>query len=145
MRMLVLTSATEKTREYLSHRLAAKSFTVMNAPHDEIPSLLNASDVGFLLLRSSPNIETCSPTKFSEYLSCGLPVVITPQVGDFSTLVAERGVGVVVTNTGSVDSRFLSKVQTMRTEYARNCIDAGRDLTWQAHLATWRDIYIRRL
>ena len=143
--LLVLTSATEKTREYLSRRLPAESFTVMNAPHDEIPPLLNASDVGFLLLRSSPNIETCSPTKFSEYLSCGLPVIITPQVGDFSALVAERGVGVVVTNTGSVDSRFLSKVQTMRTEYARNCIDAGRDLTWQAHLATWRDIYIRRL
>ena len=81
--LLVLTSATEKTREYLSRRLPAESFTVMNAPHDEIPPLLNASDVGFLLLRSSPNIETCSPTKFSEYLSCGLPVVITPQVGDF--------------------------------------------------------------
>jgi len=78
--LLVLTSAIEKTREYLGRRLPTNSFTVMNAPHDEIPSLMNASDVGFLLLRSSPNIETCSPAKFSEYRNCGLPVVITPQV-----------------------------------------------------------------
>ena len=37
--------------------------------------------------------QVASPTKFAEYLMCGLPIVISPNVGDFSELVTERSWG----------------------------------------------------
>ncbi len=90
--LLIVTEDVERTRNFLNDRLPSDRFTVLGVPHSEVPALLAASDLGFLLLRSTPNIKVSSPAKFSEYLNSGLPVLITPQVGDFSCLVAENGV-----------------------------------------------------
>jgi glycosyltransferase involved in cell wall biosynthesis len=138
--LLVVTGATERAREYIAQHLPAGSFTVMSAKHDEVAPLLNASDLGFLLLRSSPNIKTSSPAKFSEYLNCGLPVLITPDVGDFSDLIRRTGTGLVVTCETVIDAGFLSNVQSSRNDLALRCVEAGRHLTWQAYAALSREI-----
>ena len=36
------------------------------------------------------------PIKFAEYLSCGLPVVLNPGIGDTDTIVNTNNIGVVV-------------------------------------------------
>ena len=37
-----------------------------------------------------------SPTKFAEYLSCGLSVIISERLGDFTTLVEQERLGMVL-------------------------------------------------
>ena len=89
--LLVITSEVERTTAFLGSRLRPGTFLVRYAAHEEVPALLNASDIGFLFLRPSPNIKTSSPVKFAEYLNCGLPVLITPEVGDYSEFVTRTG------------------------------------------------------
>ena len=137
---LVVARDEEKVRKYLAARLPASAFTVREAAHSEVPGLLNASDLGFLLLRSSPNIKTSSPAKFSEYLNCGLPVAITPGVGDFSRLVADQQVGTIVGEDGNIEMEFVERLLRQRQDFAARCCAAGRQLTWAAFRPRWAEI-----
>jgi hypothetical protein len=138
--LLVITSDVEKTSAYLASRLPPGTFLVRHAAHEGVPGLLNASDLGLLLLRPSPNIKTSSPAKFAEYLNCGLPVLITAEVGDFSGMAANAGVGAIVGRDGSFETSILDRAIANRGQIAAECTAAGRPLTWQAFSATWSRI-----
>src|SRR5262249_631973 len=108
--LLVITAESEKTQPYLSARLPPNTFPVRPPARDEVPGLLNASDPRLLLLRCSSNIKTSSPVKFAEYLNCGLPVLISPEVGDFSELVAQEKVGAIVDGArGTFEASVLNR------------------------------------
>jgi glycosyltransferase involved in cell wall biosynthesis len=138
--LLVVTADREHAAAYLGTRLPAEAFSVRSAAHEEVPGLLNASDIGLLLLRSSPNIKTSSPVKFAEYLNCGLPVLITPEVGDYSHLVVAQGVGAVVSWSGEFDPSIVTHGTTARTALAEQCSAAGKELTWRMYSPTWSEI-----
>jgi glycosyltransferase involved in cell wall biosynthesis len=135
--LLVATGDVEHTQKYFKDRILANRLTVLEAPHNEVPALLAASDLGLLLLQSSPNIETSSPTKFAEYLNCGLPVLITPSVGDFSGIVAANNLGAVVSEDGRFDIAIVDRILAARQEIAEGCMKAGRTLTWEAWRSAW--------
>ena len=141
--LLVITGDSERARAYLSARLPADTFTVLEAAHDEVPGLLNASDLGFLLLRTAPNIKTSSPAKFAEYLNSGLPVLITPEVGDFSEMVKNQSVGAVVDcRAGQFDMSLVDRTKQDRAQLGAQCTAAGHLLTWQVFSSTWSNIVL---
>jgi glycosyltransferase involved in cell wall biosynthesis len=137
--LLVITGECEKAGAYLSARLPVDTFTVRHAAHDEVPGLLNASDLGLLLLRGSPNIKTSSPAKFAEYLNCGLPVLITQEVGDFSEMVTAKQIGAVV-NERDDEKALVDRAAADRAQIAAQCVAAGQQLTWRAYSSTWSRI-----
>lgn len=61
----------------------------------EVPPLLLACDYGLLIRESSVTNEVASPVKFAEYLSCGLKVIISPGIGDYSQMVELNEIGLV--------------------------------------------------
>src|SRR5262245_26670279 len=137
--LLIVTEDTERAASYLAPRLPKEVVTAIAAPHEQVPGLLAASDLGFLLLRSTTNIEVSSPAKFSEYLNSGVPVLITPRVGDFSAMVAHARVGTIVADDGSFDLKFVDELLANRDELAARCVDAGTHLTWQAFFPAWSE------
>jgi len=86
--------------------LAKSLFERYNIPHDSyyiefvVPEKLNqfynAADYGLLFREDRPTNNTASPTKFSEYMLSGLPVLITEGVGDFSDFVKNNDCGFVL-------------------------------------------------
>ncbi len=64
--------------------------------HHEVRSMLLACDHGLLLRDPCITNRVASPTKFAEYLSAGLPVVISEGVGDLSGMVRQHGLGMVL-------------------------------------------------
>ena len=135
--LLTVTEDADRTRDYLKERIPPEAFTVLGVPHSEVPALLAASDLGFLLLRSTPNIQVSSPAKFSEYVNSGLPVLITPQVGDFSSMVAQNGIGAIVTDDGHFDVRIIDEVLCSRDVFAQRSMEAGKQLSWEAWRSAW--------
>jgi glycosyltransferase involved in cell wall biosynthesis len=138
--LLAVTPGVDAAREFLARQLPAGSFTVTSATHDRVPALLNASDLGFLLLRASPNIETSSPAKFAEYLNCGVPVIITSGVGDFSSLVHNRKLGEVLQNS-IVSDKLVQAVLHFRSAIAERSVQGGHELTWQYHRDTAKYVF----
>jgi hypothetical protein len=61
--------------------------------HHEVPALLAACDMGILVREKSITNRVASPTKFAEYLSAGLPVLISEELGDYSDFVMTHACG----------------------------------------------------
>jgi len=59
----------------------ANGFTTLRLENEEVPKYLNASDFGVLLRDDLLLNRLAYPTKFSEYLLCGLPVIMTRNIG----------------------------------------------------------------
>jgi glycosyltransferase involved in cell wall biosynthesis len=95
LRLLVLTNDDPKA---FAPAAAARGIdcVVRSATSDEMPRYLSAADAGLSFRRAAPSTTACSPVKNGEYLACGLPIVTTARMGDYSDLVVRRRVGVVV-------------------------------------------------
>ena len=65
---------------------------------DEVQYTLQACDHGILVREDTITNRVASPTKFAEYLAAGLPVIISEHLGDFSKMVADEDLGIVVRN-----------------------------------------------
>ncbi|MBP7245980.1 MAG: hypothetical protein KBA99_11835 [Bacteroidia bacterium] len=63
--------------------------------HHEVPMVLSACDMGILIREDSVTNRVASPTKFAEYLSAGLQVIITDNIGDYSDFVKEHHCGII--------------------------------------------------
>jgi hypothetical protein len=59
----------------------------------EVKNYLFVSDYGLLIREDSITNQVASPTKFAEYLSCGLKVIISERIGDFSSFVKQHNCG----------------------------------------------------
>jgi glycosyltransferase involved in cell wall biosynthesis len=68
-------------------------FSVLN---DEVCQYLNAADYGILFRENTIMNNVASPTKFAEYMLCGLPVLISEGVGDYSDYTIKHNVGVLI-------------------------------------------------
>ena len=71
------------------------SLTVIPSEYDKIPEWLSICDASIYFINSYMKLGSC-PIKFAEYLSCGLPVVLNPGIGDSDTIVNTNNIGVVV-------------------------------------------------
>lgn len=65
------------------------------APSD-MPAELREGDIGLSLIRPGYSKIASAPTRLAEYLAAGMPVAVTPEIGDVEQLVEGGGVGVVV-------------------------------------------------
>ena len=74
----------------------SNQFTVLNVAPAEVAGYLSASDVGIAFYKPTFSRLATSPVKVSEYLACGLPVIVNAGVGDSDTFVESQTVGAVV-------------------------------------------------
>ncbi|MCK0139993.1 glycosyltransferase [Aliiroseovarius sp. F47248L] len=70
--------------------------TCKRVPHDDVPALLNAADIGLSFRIASKSSLGVSATKVGEYLSCGLPVISNTGIGDINDILPDRSFGLVL-------------------------------------------------
>ena len=90
--LTVITRQEELARE----QLGDSSAEIRSAAPEAIPATLFEGDIGLCLIVSSFSKVASAPTRFAEYLAAGMPVLVTPGVGDLELLVERNGVGVVL-------------------------------------------------
>lgn len=71
-------------------------YILTQVDHEEIPKYLNASDIGMLLRHKHMMNEVASPGKFDEYVACGLPVLMTEGISNFSEKLSKTDYGIVL-------------------------------------------------
>ena len=98
--------------------------------HSEVKNYLNACDYGILIREESVTNRVASPTKFAEYLSAGLPVIISEKLGDYSDFAVEHQCGYNLSDaiklslfskpTNSEKLRIMKLVEEHFTKQANN-------------------------
>jgi len=78
----------------LSDKLIYKS-----VENDQMVKYLNAADYGILFRENTIMNNVASPTKFAEYILCGLPTIISEGVGDYTDFCKINKVGTVIEET----------------------------------------------
>lgn len=123
--------------------LGSDAASVRSAPHDDMPGLLNAADVGLLLRRRDAVNAAASPTKLAEYLACGLPVIVTDGIGDSSALVRDGGAGEVVSDPDDPVAleRALRRLMDEPPERAAVAALARERLARERFVATYVRLY----
>lgn len=87
----------ERVRSLMQQRdVRDDRYTVIAAAPREVPSYLSASDVGVAFIKCCFSKLASSPTKYAEYLACGLPLVINAGIGDSDSLVLEEKAGALI-------------------------------------------------
>jgi len=135
--LLAIVYDPDRVQPLLARHLGSNQFTVMTVPWHEMPSLLMAGDMGLLPRSRDLVSRVASPIKFGEYLACGMPVLITAGIGDFSDMVKEHQLGVVVedvADTAAVAAgaqRLMDLVNRDGDALRRKCADfARKELGW---------------
>lgn len=77
--------------------------------HHEVTPLLSACDYGVLIREQSVTNRVASPTKFAEYLSAGLPVMISEGIGDYAGFVRNNRCGIVLEDGQSISASLLTR------------------------------------
>lgn len=83
---------------------------------EEVPNFLLVGDYGLLIREDTVTNEVSSPVKFAEYLACGLKVIISSKIGDYSQMVKENEVGIVYNSMPTI----LLPVDVMEKQRCRN-------------------------
>lgn len=92
--LLVLTRETELATAHLRELgVAAADHRVLSLAPEEVQAMMSLGDVGALLRDPHLLNQVASPVKFADYLGAGVPVLLSPGVGDCSRLVEESGLG----------------------------------------------------
>jgi glycosyltransferase involved in cell wall biosynthesis len=94
--MLFLTHTPSIIRQMLKGKIDSQDVQVIEVPHGEVPGYLCAADVGVLLREDTLTNNVAAPIKFSEYMCCGLPCIISKNIGDTAQLLQNGHAGIII-------------------------------------------------
>lgn len=108
--LLILSGDSKIALDYAAkYGLDNDSVIILSADNRQVHRYLNASDIGTLFRTDDIMNRVASPTKFAEYIMCGLPVAISPSVGDLSRVIEETGWGIIYDGSGEFDGTLLTR------------------------------------
>jgi len=131
----------------IAHRLILKRLE-----RSKVPDWLSAADIGLLLRGDLLMNRVSYPTKFGEYLACGIPVVTTPYVLALENEIAQYGIGHVFDplRSDGLDAviGFATDVVANRAAVAEKCrAYVSQRLSWRRFgpqiLHTYNDLQDR--
>jgi hypothetical protein len=102
--LVMLTPNIEIANELkLRYKIKDSSILIKESSYPDLVRYYNMADFGMLFRKDEIVNRVASPTKFSEYALCGLPVLISDNIGDFSNYIKETGYGYVVQNNEHIE------------------------------------------
>ena len=95
---LILTHTGKDIVEHSLERkgLSFDDITIDHVEFEEMPNHIKLGHVGMFFIKPVFSKRSSCPTKFAEYLTCGLPVIINSGIGDTDTIVETNKAGIVV-------------------------------------------------
>jgi len=150
--LVVSREADVLVRDLVHAGVSSERITAREVSQEEVPSCLMAADVGLLLRENTRTNQVASPVKFAEYLACGLPVILTPYIGDLGDLVEREAIGKTITFPVRTDEAVAAvqnvrdRMDRERDEFRRRCSGvAHAKFTWENGLTPLVELYEKLL
>ena len=96
----------------IKNKFPERVFVFWVDPKD-VFSYLNIADYGYVVREDSITNQVSSPVKIAEYLSCGLKILISKNIGDYSEMIEKNDLGYIIRNDNKIN---LEKVNAFEKE-----------------------------
>ena len=103
-KLMILSTKTEYFLELLKENQIDNAI-VKSISYEEMPQYLDACDYGFCIRENNIINHVASPTKVLEYLSRNVKPILSPYVGEFSTILPQNNLACVV-DLNNMDSEI---------------------------------------
>ena len=127
---------------FIKYGIDKKSILVFSAKHEEVAPFLSAADFGFLLRDDLVLNNVSSPTKFGEYLSCGVPVIASPGIHDVKSAIEKFEIGFIFDNNFDAMMSFINSVMPNRDVWIEKCRNFAQEYySWSQYGSSIKGIY----
>ena len=148
VRFLFLTDDLDGARRFMQNTATQKeNFHLKSVRGANLARYLSTGDAGILLRKKDIVNQVASPTKFGEYLRCGLGVIATDGIGDYSRIIREKNFGIVIpsrldkANLEEAARWFLNHLGELRKGAEARSYWAGAELGWAKNIQTLQQAY----
>lgn len=135
--LLLLTNSPIGALQEKLEQLGEDNYSVKSLGFTEIPSWISTMNISFNLRESRPLNIVASPTKLSESLAAGVPVIVTEHTGDYRDIITD-GINGVVLSDITVSENNVQKIHSfiqqtlINSDHTRKvCINAVAERTWE--------------
>ncbi len=118
--LLLTTSQEEVVRRLKAIQFPDGQAIVRGCQHKDVHRYLSAADIGFIMRHDTTVNNVASPVKVGEYLACGLPVILTRGIGDYSGMLPKAGVGLLLDETADIAAQVLQFISQANFVILRN-------------------------
>lgn len=136
-KFLFLSQQDEKLKQMLQEKkMPLRRYVVKSCMPHEVPQYLSAADVGIIMRDNILMNNVASPIKIGEYLGCGLAVILTDGIGDYSEMIAKAGVGCVLDDNRDLAQQIVDFIEKPNFGELREkaIAFARQNVSWDAHL-----------
>ena len=125
-----------------SHNELKSKISFISADSKEVKNELSVCNCGILLRQNNLINNVSSPLKFAEYMSAGLPVLVSEGIGDTAEFVNKFNVGVIVKNKNYVVALKELKDLLSDSNVYQRCLDvASMELNLDISIRQYEKIY----
>ena len=143
VRFLLLTPNTELLAPKIMRSRYCERYILKSCSHGEVPQFLCASDAGIIMRDNVLVNNVASPVKVAEYLACGLPIIMTKGIGDYSEDLNREGIGLLLDDRANLAEQVIhflydhdfDRMRERASTYALN------RLTLPANWDSYRQLY----
>jgi glycosyltransferase involved in cell wall biosynthesis len=97
-----------------ARRVSQEEFRIVSVLPSDVAAYLSAADAGLAFIKPCFSKQASSPTKYAEYLGCGLPLIINAGIGDSDALIDDEKVGALVRQFDQEEySRAVGQIEAM--------------------------------
>lgn len=119
---------------------------VFSVPHYSVGDWLNSADVGLILRHNTTLNNVASPIKLAEYMACGLAVIATNGIGDYSSIIEDEKVGILLDE--DLSDHAIKKIaefllnRNKINRYSRNALREAKQFSWNEVKNVLKNIYM---
>lgn len=95
-RFVILSRNTAEFARLMEASFEPGIYYIANAPNDQLVHYLRQCDYGLLFREKNLINKVAAPIKFKDYLSAGVPVILTAGIGDYPKYTREHGLGFIL-------------------------------------------------
>lgn len=124
--------------------LSSKDVLITASTYPEIPAYISLANAGIFFIHSGFTGKAVSPTKQSELLAMGLPIVANAGVGDSESIIQDNELGVVVQDFDT-NSLAAAVKQLLQSSYEKSKIREKADKLFALQTAVdkYDDLYVK--
>ena len=113
LNFLIVSNQKEKFINHLASNKNCNDIKIINADWSQIPKYLSISDISLCLIKPSFAKIASSPTKLSESLAMGVPVIANSKIGDLNKILNKEKFGCLININNINNVNNLKKINSL--------------------------------